>query len=352
MPITTKYITKMPVKIFIAIEATTPTYFVSLMQYPLKQLIAMKKISGILLTLTFALAVVASGFRGVFDDKKPYQVKEFTLNGAGNLQAKTSGGSIKVTGGTGNQVKVMVFVTPSNWKNRNEAPSAEALAKYTIDVRQEGNTIYAVAERKEKNWNNQNSLNIGFEIQVPQQMTCKLHTSGGSISLDNVTGTQEVKTSGGSLNFRNIKGDMDANTSGGSIEVAKYEGNLDARTSGGSITVKDGRGILKVHTSGGSIHLDDIAGDVDAHTSGGSIHADVLTLGKYLTLETSGGSVHATIPSGKGLNLDLEGNRVKTALTNFNGTSDTRRVKGTVNGGGIPVKMSTSGGTTELSYRM
>ncbi|WP_394336226.1 DUF4097 family beta strand repeat-containing protein [Adhaeribacter arboris] len=228
----------------------------------------------------------------------------------------------------------------------------EALAKYTIDVRQEGNTIYAIAERKERSWNNENNLSIGFEIQVPQQMACNLRTSGGSISLESVTGEQTVQTSGGSLSFKNIKGNMDANTSGGSIDLANYQGSLDAQTSGGSINIDDANGSLKVHTSGGSIHLDKVAGDINAHTSGGSIHADVQRLGKYLTLETSGGSVHATIPGGKGLDLDLEGNRVKTALTNFNGTSDTRRVKGTVNGGGIPVKMSTSGGTTELSYRM
>lgn len=312
----------------------------------------MKKITGIFLALTLALLVSVLGFRWKPDDKKPYQVKEFKLNGAGNLQAKTSGGSIKVTGGAGNQVKVMVFVTPANWKNRNDTPSPEALSKYTIDIRQEGNTIYAIAERKERNWSNDNNLSIGFEIQVPAQMACKLHTSGGSISLESVSGQQEAKTSGGSLNFRNIKGNMEAHTSGGSIQVSKYEGALDGQTSGGSINITDARGTLKVHTSGGSIHLDGVGGDIDAHTSGGSIHANVQNLGKYLTLETSGGSVHATIPGGKGLNLDLEGNRVKTALTNFNGTSDTRRVKGTVNGGGIPVKMSTSGGTTELSYRL
>lgn len=311
----------------------------------------MKKITATFVSLSLVFALVLTGFISS-DDKKPYQVKEFKLNGAGKLQAKTSGGSIKVTGSSGNEVKVLVFVTPANWKRRNEAPSPEALAKYSIDVRQEGNTIYAVAERKERSWNNEDALSIGFEVQVPQQIACNLRTSGGSISLESVTGEQKAETSGGSLNFKNIKGDMDASTSGGSIQLADYQGNLDAHTSGGSINLADARGSLKVHTSGGSIHLKNVAGDIDAHTSGGSIHADVVSLGKYLTLETSGGSVHATIPGGKGLNLDLEGNRVKTALTNFNGTSDTRRVKGTVNGGGIPVKMTTSGGTTELAYRM
>jgi hypothetical protein len=45
-------------------------------------------------------------------------------------------------------------------------------------VRQEGNIIYAIAERKEKSWNNENGLSIGFEIEVPQQMACNLHNRG------------------------------------------------------------------------------------------------------------------------------------------------------------------------------
>ena len=310
--------------------------------------------------LIFALIVVAAVLSTTLlaisqnNNQKPYLVKNFSLNKGGNLVTKTSGGSIKVTGTSGNQVKVEMFVRPANGRNRNEAPSKEALEKYTFDVRQDGNTVYAVAERKDKNWkwDNDDALSVSFEIQVPENITTKLNTSGGSISLANLTGNQEAKTSGGSITLKNVKGNAVANTSGGSITLNQYQGNLDAHTSGGSIVLSDARGTLKARTSGGSIQLQKVAGDIDARTSGGSIHADVTQLGKYLNLQTSGGSVHATVPKGQGLDLDLSGNRVKTTLTNFDGESETNRVKGRVNGGGIPVKLSTSGGTTELTYRM
>lgn len=308
--------------------------------------------------LIFALFVLAAVLSTTLlavsqDDKqKPYLVKNFTLNNGGNLITKTSGGSIKVTGTSGSQVQVEMFVRPSNWKNRNETPSKETLDKYTFDVRQDGNTVYAVAERKDKNWKwDDDGLSVSFEIQVPNNIATKLNTSGGSISLANLNGTQEAKTSGGSITLKNVKGPVVAHTSGGSITLAQYQGDLEAHTSGGSINLNDARGTLKARTSGGSIQLQKVAGDIDARTSGGSIRADVTELGKYLTLQTSGGSVHATVPPGKGLDLDLSGNRVRTTLSNFNGESETNRVRGSVNGGGIPVKMSTSGGTTELAYR-
>ena len=312
----------------------------------------MKKLFFALFVVTAVLSTTLLAFSQ--DDKqKPYLVKNFNLNNGGSLVTKTSGGSIKVTGTSGSQVKVEMFVRPANWRNRNEAPYKEALAKYNFDVRQDGNTVYAVAERKDKNWKwEDDGLNVSFEIQVPENITTKLNTSGGSISLANLTGNQEAKTSGGSITLKNVKGDAVANTSGGSISLSQYQGNLDAQTSGGSINLTDARGTLKARTSGGSIQLQKVAGDIDARTSGGSIHADVTQLGKYLNLHTSGGSVHATVPKGQGLDLDLSGNRVKTTLTNFDGESETNRVKGRVNGGGIPVKLSTSGGTTELTYRM
>jgi hypothetical protein len=306
--------------------------------------------------LLFALFVLAAIISTTLiacsqEAKKPFQVKEFKLNGRGTLITQTSGGSIKVNGSSGNEVKVTMYVTPANWLKRNEAPSAEALAQYRFDIRQDGNTIYAIAERKDKTWKRETALHVSFEIEVPRQVSTKLETSGGSISLANLTGTQNAQTSGGSLNFKDIIGDTRARTSGGGITLSQYSGKLEAGTSGGSINLDRASGSLKLNTSGGSIHLNQVSGDILAQTSGGSIQAQVQHLGKYLTLETSGGSVKATIPAGKGLDLDLTGSRVKTSVTNFSGVAKNNQVKGRLNGGGIPVKMSTSGGTTELSYR-
>jgi hypothetical protein len=307
-----------------------------------KLLFALFVVAALISTTLIACSQVA---------KTPFQVKEFKLHGPGTLITKTSGGSIKVNGARGNAVKVTMYVTPANWLKRNETPTTEALEQYTFDIRQEGNTIYAVAKRKDKTRNKETGLNVSFKIEIPQQVSTQLETSGGSISLDNLTGTQHAQTSGGSLNFKNIKGNTHARTSGGGINVSHYSGKLDAATSGGSIHLDQASGSLKLHTSGGSIHLNQVSGDIAAQTSGGSIQAQVEQLVKYLNLETSGGSVKATVPGGKGLDLDLSGSRVITSVTNFSGLAKSNQVKGRLNGGGIPVKMQTSGGTTELSYR-
>lgn len=304
-------------------------------------------------------------------DDQPYLTKEFTLNGAGNLRVETSGGNIGVVGGSGNQVKVEMYARMNNWRggSGDAASIKEELEKYDITIKQEGNTVIAMAKRKSSFWNQNSKLSISFTVHTPTNVSSKLETSGGNISLSGLTATQEAETSGGNIttedlkgnldlhtsggniSSRNISGDVKLETSGGNIRMTKCDGKWDAHTSGGNINVDEARGEMKLVTSGGGIDLREMRGSLEARTSGGSIDADIVELGQYLTLRTSGGSIEATIPGGKGLDLDLEGDRVKTALTNFNGTSEKDRVVGTVNGGGIPVKMSTSGSSVVLNYR-
>ena len=70
--------------------------------------------------------------------------------------------------------------------------------------------------------------------------------------------------------------------------------------------------------------------------------------GKFVKLNNSGGSVHLQIPKGKGLNLDIHGDRIKTeGLSNFSGSMEKQSISGTVNGGGTPVDIDAgSGGVT------
>lgn len=283
----------------------------------------------------------------------PYLTRTFTLEGPGDLIVETAGGGIDVTGYRGNEVVVEMYVRENGgWSlfGSDDDDVEEALEDYTIDIRQDGSTIKATAERKGRNWGN-NNLSISFTVKVPVAMSCNLSTSGGSISVADVEGTHDIHTSGGSLNFDHISGTTDAHTSGGSININDYSGHIAANTSGGSIRVDgtDGEAILK--TSGGSINLEKIRGGIEARTSGGSIRAEVSELGKFVTLSTSGGSITATIPNGQGMDLDLSGNKVNTQLKNFTGESEKNSINGSVNGGGVPVSMHTSGGSVTLDYQ-
>jgi hypothetical protein len=307
-------------------------------------------------------------------------VKEYKISTPANLQISTSGGSISTSGQERNSVEVAFIVRR---KGQLLQISLEELKKMAdIVITNDSNMLQITVEKTYEN-----NIGIGFEIKTPIKTSCVLNTSGGSISVSNLTGTQEVHTSGGSLDIINISGKVDAVTSGGSIEaentkgdlllktsggsikVEKNEGSIEARTSGGSIKISDtkfdinastsggsislnnAQGKIDVNTSGGGISLDNISGSVVAHTSGGGINASILKLENQLVLKTSGGGIRATVPANLGLDLNLSGNKVHTKLTNFSGSAEKDKIAGQMNGGGIRVDLSTSGGDVVLEYK-
>ena len=286
-------------------------------------------------------------------DTPPYLTKEFNLQEGGYLNVNTIGGSIDVRAHEGNTVKVEMYLKSGNKEIAPGDPEGEKILQdFNLDISQSASTVTVTAEKKDnrKDWG-RNHPNLSFTVYVPKRISSNLHTVGGSIHLDGLEGNHEVKTVGGSLSFKNMQGNTEGSTAGGSISIANYSGAINAHTSGGSINLQDSNGDLKVHTSGGSIKIENISGTIDASTSGGSIKAKLLTLDNSVKLSTSGGSIKAVLPSGKGLDLDLQGNKVNTKLQNFSGETDKGRVKGSMNGGGIQVVMITRGGNVDLDYQ-
>jgi hypothetical protein len=297
------------------------------------------------LALSFAIAK-ANATPTSFD--QPYRTERFSVSGNVSLDVETSGGSIEVTGSKSNEVVVEMYVRK---RGRLLNLGDIDLDDYEITIEQRGNQVVAHAERKRKfNWGGNNDISISFKVKAPASTSSELSTSGGSIDVALLNGSQNLNTSGGSISVADVMGNVEARTSGGSIHVENMEGDLDAKTSGGSISLDNVKGDLDFSTSGGSLDLDAIAGKVRGSTSGGSIHADITEVTGDIELSTSGGSIYATVPGNRGYNLELRGNSVDTKLENFSGTAEDDRISGQMNGGGPEIKLRTSGGRIRLKY--
>ena len=299
--------------------------------------------------LTAALLAVSVAAFAQHD--KPYLTKSFPADGFKNLKVETSGGSLTVVGQQAGEARIEMYVHGNLDNNLSGAEIKERLEKYyQVSIDKDATTLTAIARRVDNGkWNWRNHLSISFKVYVPVAVSSDLRTSGGSIDLSNLSGDQKAVTSGGSIDLKNLKGNAVVRTSGGSIEVENITGTLDAVTSGGSIKATGNLGNSKLKTSGGSIRLASVSGSLEAHTSGGSIHADITGLGERLALSTSGGSIEVKMPMDKGMDLDLQGNRVQVAMNNFNGVVEDDHVQGKLNGGGIPVSMRTSGGRVRIN---
>lgn len=280
----------------------------------------------------------------------PYRIEEFSVNGPGNLDVRTSGGHISVEASESSRVRVEMYVR----KNGRELSRSDTdLSDFDIEISQSGNTVTAVAKRENgrgwKFWNN-NNISISFVVYTPREMSTDLKTSGGHIETEGLSGNQKMSTSGGHLKMSNLMGTVDARTSGGHIEIRDFEGEMSARTSGGHINAMNSSGSINLRTSGGHIDLERISGTVEASTSGGSINAEIASVGQFVDLRTSGGNVNITVPDGIGFDLDLRGSRVRTELKNFSGEVERDEVEGSINGGGPKISARTSGGTVSVSF--
>lgn len=282
----------------------------------------------------------------------PYLSHNFTINGPGDLKVETSGASVSVSGTSGNSVVIDMYVKYKGKEIDTEnADIEELLEEYDLDFSQNGNTISLTAKKSGGwGWNSDNSLNLAFKVSVPHTMSTNINSSGGSISLTEITGEQEINTSGGSINVSKSDGKLLISSSGGSFRLEEFRGNVSVKTSGGSVKISQVEGDISIGSSGGSVSLEEIEGSINASTSGGSIRAQLTNLEKSLTMKSSGGSITAVVPQGLGLDLNLSGGRVNTTLSNFSGEQKKDKVSGTINGGGIPVTLQSSGGSINLEF--
>jgi hypothetical protein len=325
------------------------------------------------------------------DYDMPYLTKSMAGQNINEVEATTSGGDVSVESVSAGQEKIEVFIWPSNRK-KGATVSKEDIQKildelYDLTVEVAGNKLTATAKPKHKNMNWKSALSISFKIFTGKNIAAHLTTSGGNIGLTAITGDQRITTSGGNISIDNVKGkvkgvtssgnidvkdsdeDLDLVTSGGNIEASHCSGKVALSTSGGNVIMVNLDGIIKATTSGGDVRANDIKGDLNAHTSGGNIDMAglacnlitatsggdikvvITTADKYVKISNSGGKIELQLPAGKGYDMDLSADKIKTGtMSNFSGDMDDKKIQGQLNGGGTEVKVNGGGGKLVLTF--
>jgi DUF4097 and DUF4098 domain-containing protein YvlB len=345
----------------------------------------MKKIVLLLMGGLVVIAVHAQSGRDAF------LTKTFPSGGIKEVETETSGGNVAVFGQATGDARVEMYVQGNNgW---GIGVSKEEIQKrldeqYDIVIGVQGSKLVATAHQKrnlDNNW--RHGLSISFMIYTPTAVSSHVRTSGGNIEMKDLTGNENFRTSGGNLDIDHLSGtilgrtsggnvsihnshdDIDLQTSGGNMDAMYCEGKIQLSTSGGNVGLRGVKGSIRASTSGGEVEGNKITGDLDAHTSGGNIDLDEVaatlsasTSGgnirvhflstKSVDLSNSSGDISVSLPQGQGMDLRISGERVhSTALNNFKGTFDEHHIDGTLNGGGIPVRVDGNSGEVHLSFK-
>lgn len=320
--------------------------------------------------------------------KEPYLTRTLSADNIREVEARTSGGSITVTGVAPSEARIEVYIFSNNNSKLTKEEIKERLDElYNLDVSVANNKLSAMARGKGQMRNWKKALNISYKIYVPQNVSTDLGTSGGSIQLDNLSGKQRFSTSGGSLHVSKTSGNIEGRTSGGSIHLEDSQDEIDLRTSGGAIYATNCNGQIRLATSGGSLELSNLKGTIKAttsggnvkgrevggeliastsggnvqlmnlsgsletSTSGGNIDVSFRQMGQYVKVHNSSGNIDLVLPKNAGLDLELSGRISTTSIANFEGRIDDKQVLGKLNGGGVPVRVDANVGRIRLDWQ-
>ena len=298
----------------------------------------------------FALAAAAATAAPAFAGDR--LEKTFNLSPGGRFRLETGLGRVRITGRPGSGAHLLVT---SHGRDLDE------LLRFHFD---ESPGSVTVSARSRHHLFLFRSGSVEFEVEVPAETSIDIDTSGGAIEASGLRAPAKLETSGGSITVRDLTASLRAHTSGGSIRLQNIRGEARVDTSGGNIDAVQLQGPLHAETSGGSIHLDEVSGDANVHTSGGGIK--VRNAGGRLVADTSGGSIDASfakgnsrggslessgggitvaIDPGVGLSIDAEGSRVQTDLPlRIQGEISRRSIHGALGSGGERLRLRTSGG--------
>lgn len=277
--------------------------------------------------------------------------KTFSVESGAKLSVETSGGNVRVESGDVQRVRIVARqIFP---KASTDAEADEAAKSLELVMEQNGASVKASAKYTKSTWWGRTPVVVHFDVTVPRACDVNLNTSGGDISVSDLTGAAKVKTSGGNVKLGQIAGEVNARTSGGNVALAGCTRGAALSTSGGNITAGPVAGNLEATTSGGDITINGVSGSVSARTSGGNVRAKLAAITSDCTLGTSGGDVSVALAKDSALLLDAmtSGGRVGgdgLRIELLAGGNGKNRLSGKVNGGGPRLKLRTSGGNIDV----
>jgi hypothetical protein len=241
----------------------------------------------------------------------------------GELRIEDKNGRITVEGWPRHEVRIQITrVVRAEGPTKAEALMKELTAEVEvrggrIDImsrfpkRRESIGIWDILGRKVA------SLQINYYIQAPTKTDVVLETSNGEVRARGLEGRLDAKTTNGDMRVGEVQGDVTLNTTNGEIELTGVSGEVSALTTNGSV-VAELRGVAPK----GRVELGTTNGNVEAYLPN--------TLKATLEASTTNGRVTVGFP------------------VTSEGAMSSKSIRGTINGGGAKITLSTTNGNVDV----
>jgi DUF4097 and DUF4098 domain-containing protein YvlB len=186
----------------------------------------------------------------------------------------------------------------------------------------------------------------------------KLSSDFGNVKFDNGSAASlTVSTKSGSidLNSVNVSGALVVNNDFGDIDLEQVKAkSYDLQTNSGSITVNGAQGPMKAYTGFGNVTIQNAENaNIDLNTKSGSIDFEgSLGEGPH-TVHSDFGEISISIPADSALNVDFKTDfgKIRSDIpfqVTMQGDLSEAQQKGTMNGGGGELTVSTKSGSITI----
>lgn len=183
-----------------------------------------------------------------------------------------------------------------------------------------------------RKWNRHG--HVALEIRVPRRLEVHCESVNGKLSIVG------------------LRAKLMARSTNGAVSVEDVVGDVAIQTANAKVTCSDTCGRLMARSSNSKIELTDHRGSIDASTSNGLIRASVEELGSGgVMLATSNGRVVLELPESADAEVDVrvDNGLIRNELPLAGETrTATGRLRGTLNAGGVPIRLRTSNGSVSL----
>jgi hypothetical protein len=219
-------------------------------------------------------------------------------------------GPIRVTGGSGSEIRITV---EKRIRADTRSDLADAKREVKLAITQEGNSVKLYEDTPDRHGNgwHRRHYSVVFEcdVQVPSGVSLDLNTMNGAIEVNNVSGDYKVHTMNGKVDMEDMGGSGSAETMNGSVKVA-YSRNpgheSSFHTMNGSIDVyfhSDPDADFKLETMHGGVFADfdvttrpatvkgELSGNRFIYRSGGTMNVRAGKGGPEISLHTMNGSI-------------------------------------------------------------
>lgn len=273
-------------------------------------------LGGLALSLTAATPAQATEIRRVTE-------RVFPFASGGEIRVENRNGRVTVEAWDKPEVRIQITRTVRVGDGKKAEELLREL-KADVEVRDDRITITSRFPKRQESigfWEilgqKVASLQIHYYLQVPREADLVLQTTNGGIRVRGVNGVVDGITTNGEVNVADIHGQVRAATTNGEINLIDVSGAASAHTTNGSVVA-----VLK------SL---DLKGEVELHTTNGNLEAYFPNeLKATLEAVTTNGRVMVSFP------LTAEG------------TMTSKSVRGTINGGGNGISLSTTNGNVEV----